>query len=287
MKNNKEQFSLRWKYHAGAGALVWQLMFTETGDLLGQKRFAADRIAFFFCLDAVTGKVLLNDYCFMNHVSSETAGEGWFTGIETTSQHLGYCYACHPQSPEHKGIWAIDFRRGQVVWSRPDIGFVANLNDKFLVSRSSVFGGFPERQFLLVDSLTGTDISCPALDSVQVNAFRKNVVREEVRQQVILPDIVTEGMAAERQALRRAGISETVRGECIIKGLLTVVALHEQDGLSGRWSSFLNVWYKDRLVYVDCMEKGVETPGFNNFLIQRDNLYYIKGKEELLCVALL
>jgi hypothetical protein len=68
--------------------------------------------------------------------------------------------------------------------------------------------------------------------------------------------------------------------------MLTVVALHEQAELSGTWHSFLNVWHKDRLVYVDAMEKGVDTPSFNNFLIQSDNLYYIKGREELLCVAL-
>jgi hypothetical protein len=286
MKNNHGQLSLRWQYNAGSGALVWQLMFTETGDLIGQKRFAADRKTCFFCIDTVTGKVFLNDYLLMEHVSSDAAGEGWFTGLETTNKHLGYCYACQPQSPEHKGIWAIDFRTGRVVWSRPDIGFVANLNDKFLVSHSSVFGGFPERQFLLVDPLTGNDISLSGLDGAQVNAIREDVVQEEVRQKVILPEVVTEGMAEERRALQRVGISETVRCECIVQGMLTVVALHEQAELSGTWHSFLNVWHKDRLVYVDAMEKGVDTPSFNNFLIQSDNLYYIKGREELLCVAL-
>ncbi|MFZ4526044.1 MAG: DUF4905 domain-containing protein, partial [Chlorobium sp.] len=261
--------------------------------LIGQKRFAADRQALFFCIDAATGKVFLNDYLLMNHYSSdidtetETAGEGWFTGLETTGKHLGYCYACQPQSPEHKGIWAIDFRTGRVVWSRPDIGFVANLNDTFLVSRTSIFGGFPERQFLLVDPLTGNDRSLSVLDGAQVNAIRADVVPEEVRQKVILPEVVTERMAEERLALQRVGLSETVCCECIVKGMLTVVALHEQDELSGTWHSFLKVWHKDRPVYADAMEKGVDTTRFNNFLIQGDNLYYIKGGEELLCVALL
>ncbi|MEI7748314.1 MAG: DUF4905 domain-containing protein [Chlorobiaceae bacterium] len=286
MKNTEKQLSLRWKYHAGSGALVWQLMFTETGDLIGQKRLVAERQSLFFCIDTVTGKVLLNDYLLMDHFPPDPAGEGWFTGLETTSNNLGYCYACQPQSPEHKGIWAVDFRTGRVVWSRPDIGFVANLNGKFLVSQSSVFGGFPERQFLLLDSLTGNDLSLPALDSAQVNAVRADVVPEEVRQKVILPEFVTEGMAKERLVLQQAGISDTGRCECIVKGMLTVVARHEQAELSGTWHSFLDVWHKDRLVYVDCLEKDVDSPGFNNFLIQSDNLYYIKEKEELICVAL-
>ena len=241
---------------------------------------------FFFCIDVVTGKVLLNDYLLMGHFPPDPAGEGWFTGLETTGKNLGYCYACQPQSPEHKGIWAIDFRTGGVVWSRPDIGFVANLNDKFLVSQSSVFGGFPERQFLFIDAVTGNDLPFPDLDSAQVNAVREDVVQEEVRQKVILPEIVREGMVKERLALRRVGISETVCCECIVKGEFTVVALHEQADLPGSWRSVLKVWHNDRLVYIDWMEKGVDKPHLNNFLIQRDNLYYIREREELVCVAL-
>ena len=81
MKNNEKQLSLRWKYHAGSGALVWQLMFTETGDLIGQKRFAAERQTLFFCIDTVTGKVFLNDYLLMGHFPPEPAGEGWFLSL--------------------------------------------------------------------------------------------------------------------------------------------------------------------------------------------------------------
>ncbi len=286
MKNNEGQLFQRWQYHAGSGALVWQLMFTETGDLIGQKRFTSERQALFFCIDTETGKLFLNDYLLMGHFHPDPAGEGWFTGLETTSKNLGYCYACQPQSPEHKGIWAVDFRTGRVVWSRSDIGFVANFNEKFLVSQSSVFGGFPERQFLFIDSVTGNDIPLSGLDSAQVNAVRADVVPEEVRQKVILPEFVTEGMVQERQALQRVGISESVSCECIVKGMLTIVALHEQVEFSGTWHSCLNVWHNNRLVYVDCMAKGVDSPNFNNFLIQRDNLYYIREREELVCVAL-
>jgi Domain of unknown function (DUF4905) len=286
MKKNEGLLSQRWQYNAGSGALVWQLMFMENGDLIGQKRFAAERQALFFCIDTVSGQVLLNDYLLMGHFSPDPAGEGWFTGLETTGKNLGYCYACQPQSPEHKGIWAIDFRTGRVVWSRPDIGFVANLNDKFLVSQSSVFGGFPERQFLFIDAVTGNDLPFPDLDSAQVNAVREDVVQEEVRQKVILPEIVREGMVKERLALRRVGISETVCCECIVKGEFTVVALHEQADLPGSWRSVLKVWHNDRLVYIDWMEKGVDKPHLNNFLIQRDNLYFLREREELVCVAL-
>ena len=93
-------------------------------------------------------------------------------------------------------------------------------------------------------------------------------------------------MTEARLALQRVGITETTCCECIFKGIFTVTALHEQVESTGLWQSFLNVWAGDSLVYADTMEESVEKPCLNNFLIWSENLYYLKNKEELVCVAL-
>jgi hypothetical protein len=286
MKNQEERLTVRWRFDAGRGALVWQMMFTDTGDLIGQKRCSSKRKALFFGIEPLTGRVFCDDYLLMDHVQSSPAGEGWFTGIETTRGALAYCYACQQYSPEHQGVWAVDFRAGQVVWSRSDIGFIANLGDEFLVCQTSLFGGFPERQFLFVDPFTGAAISKAALDSTQVHAAREDVVPEDVRQGIILHEFVMDGNAAERLSLGRFDVSETSRFESLVYGSLMIIALHEQSVLSGIWRSSLKVWRMDHLVYDDCMEEGVDRPCLNNFLIQSDNLYYVREKEELVCVAL-
>ncbi|TLU87486.1 MAG: DUF4905 domain-containing protein [Chlorobium sp.] len=284
MKEKKKQLSQRWRYDGGHGALVWQMMFTEHGDLIGQKRFASNRQTLYFCIEPETGKVLCDNYLLMDHALP--AGDGWFTGLETTWKDFAYCYACLPLSPEHKGVWAIDFRTGKVVWSRSDIGFVANLNDKFLVSRSSVFGGFPERTFLFVDPLTGSTISQHALDSAQVNALRQEAVPEEIRQKVILPCILNEEMAEIPLVIKNMGFNTPALCEYILQETLTVVALHEKTKLTGLWRSSLKVWSMDCLVYADSMEECAEKPCLNNFLIRGDNLYYLKEKGEIVCVVL-
>ena len=281
----QEELSVRWQYGAGCGALVWQLMFTQTGDLIGQKRVAASRQALFFGIDTLTGKIFLDDYLFLDHIHSLSPAESWFMVLETTLGELVYCSACQPNSPERQGIWAVDFRNGNVVWSRPDLVYVANLEDEFLVYKPSAFAGFPERHFLLIDPATGADIHSSALDTLDVNALRAEVVQEEVRQQVTLPEFVTEGMA-ERMALQRVGVAETTRCECIVHGSLTVAVLHEPAQLPDFWDSFLKVWRSDCLVYEDTLEESVEKPGLNNFLIRSDSLYYLKAREELVCIAL-
>lgn len=144
----------------------------------------------------------------------------------------------------------------------------------------------PNRDNSLLPPLTGVDIRLPGADCLEVNALRGKAVQEEVRQQVTLPEFVMDGMTAERNALQRAGIAETTRCECIVQGALTVAALHEPARLPALWNSSLRVWKNDALVYADTLEEGVEKPGLNNFLIRSDKLYYLKGREELLCVAL-
>jgi hypothetical protein len=286
MINKGEELSVRWHYHAGCGALVWQLMFTQTGDLIGQKRVVSSRQALFFGIDTATGKVFCDDYLFVDHPHALSPAESWFTVLETTLGGLVYCSAGQPNSPEHQGIWALDFRSGSVVWSRPDLVFVANLEDEFLVYKPSAFAGFPERHFLLINPLSGVDVPSSGLEHIDVNALRAEVVQEEVRQQVMLPEFVTEGMAGERMALQRAGVPGTTRCECIVHGSLTVAVLHEPAQLPELWDSSLKVWRNDHLVYADTLEESVEKPGLNNFLIRNDSLCYLKAREELVCVAL-
>jgi hypothetical protein len=281
-----EQLSADWTYNAGEGALIWQLMFTGAGDLVGQKRFPSTRQASFFTINPETGQVLSDDFHLMDAVESETSVESWFTGIETTSRDLLYCYTYQPQSPEHQGIWAIDPKIGREVWVRRDITFAANLDHEFLVYRRFTFGGFPERHFMLLDPLSGEVISDLGTESMSINAIRAQMIPEEERQQVILPDFVTEGMAPQQLALQRAGVSDPHHCESVLYGRLTLAALHEPVETQGLWNSMLKVWQDDRLLYSDAMELLVEKPCLNNFLIQSDRLYYIKNKKELLCVAL-
>lgn len=286
MKSIQEQLRVSWSYSAGPGALIWQFMFTGRGDLVGQKRFPASRQAFFFSLDTESGRAFLDNYLLTDSENPVAEAEAWFTGFETTSRDLVYCHLYQQHSPEHQGIWVFDPRSGDVVWSRRDLVFAANLEHEFLAYRLSSFAGFPERHFMLVDPMSGKELRHLGTESLSVNEIRAQLVPEEERQQVILPEFVSDGMVAEHLALQRAGVSDRVRCECLVLGEHTVAALHEEGDRPGLWNSRIMVWRDDRLVYTDLMEEGVDKPGLNNYLIRGVRLYYIKNKEQLLCVVL-
>ncbi|NTV99639.1 MAG: DUF4905 domain-containing protein, partial [Chlorobiaceae bacterium] len=246
MKHKKKELHPSWKHHAGRDMIVWQIMFTGSGTLVAQKRNTAGRQASFFSLDPENGRLLMDEYQpFYSHETGP-AGEGWFTGLESTSEKLAYCHAYQQHSPEHLGIWAFDPAGGSVVWMRHDVVFSANLGAELLVYRPSVFAGFPERYFMLLDAMTGETLRELGEENPETGELRKQALPEEDRQQLLLPALAaSSGFPPELDGL---SLSETALREYIAAGTASVAALHEQGGRDGGWKSSILV-YRDGLVY--------------------------------------
>ncbi len=262
----------KWSWHGGNGAMIWQLMYLDSGRVLGIKRFPALRSASLFCLDPDTGDALCDDFVLKYDGQPDApVGEGWMIGLETTHGELVFCHTYQPGSPEHSGLWAVDLSGGSVVWSRPDLVFAANLGESFLVYRTSVFAGFPEREYLLVDPRTGNELEHLGTGHERPNLLRDSAESEESRQGIVLPDLFQSG-------------AEPV--ECIISGELRVEGYHRMNGDGNSWVSGLRIFNGGNIVYEDTMAAGLPMPRFTNFLIKGPALYYIKGNEELISVVI-
>lgn len=267
-----ENTGKRWSWHGGNGAMIWQLMFLESARVLGIKRFPAQRSASLFCLDPDTGAALCDDFVLKYEGQPDTpVGDGWMIGLETTHRELVFCHTFQPGSPEHSGLWAVDLSCRSVVWSRPELIFAANLGDSFLVYRTRVFAGFPEREYLLLDPLTGNDLEQIGTGHERPNLLRDTAESEESRQGILLPDLFQ---------------SDTDPVECIVFGALRVEGCHRMTGEGGSWVSGLKVINGDNILYKDTMASGIPMPRFNNFLIRGQALYYIKNNEELISVVI-
>ena len=263
----------KWTWHGGSGSMIWQLMFLESGKVLGIKRFPSQRNASLFCLDRQTGSALCDDFVLtFGNGSDVPVGEGWMTGLETIHGELVFCHSYQPGSPEHLGLWAVDLPGRNVVWSRPELVFAANLGDTFLAYRTSVFAGFPERDYRLVDPQTGSEIEHIGTGHERPNQLRNSAGSEESRQGIVLPELCLAG-------------AEPV--ECLSYGASRVEGYHRMAGAeAGSWVSGLRVMTGDLIVYEDTMAAHSLMPLFNNFLIKGSTLYYIKENEELISVEL-
>ncbi len=258
-----------WSWHGGNGALIWQLMFSSDA-VMGIKRFPQERKAAFFCLESSTGRVLRDDFVLTAGDENETpVGDGWMIGLETVHGSRLVCHTYQPGSPEHQGIWVINLPEARVVWSRPDLTFTANLGDVFLAYRSIVFAGFPERDYVLIDPLSGCELEHLGTAHERPNQLRDAAQSEEERQRILLPDT----------AFDEAGHVENIN-----HGATSVTAFHRiepvAEGVPG-WVSTLSVSECERLVHEDVMASGEPMPVFNSFLIKDDRLYYIREREFL------
>jgi len=263
-----------WSWHGGSGAMIWQLMFSGNDAVMGIKRFPRRRAATLFCLESSTGSVLCDNFVLTDGAEpDQPVGDGWMTGLETTHGELLLCHSYQPGSPEHQGIWAVDLAGNRIVWSRPDLVYAANLGDSLLTYRSRVFAGFPERDYWLIDPLSGHELDHPGMEHECPNRLRLMAESEQERQGILLPDSV---------------FDESGQIEHIDCGVWRASAFHrmrpEKDG-AVFWESFLTITAGDRLLYEDVMASSETMPVLNNFLIRKGRLYYIKEKESLISVA--
>uniref|UniRef100_Q3APR3 DUF4905 domain-containing protein n=1 Tax=Chlorobium chlorochromatii (strain CaD3) TaxID=340177 RepID=Q3APR3_CHLCH len=283
-----KQLALCWRYHAGNNALIWQIMFTESGLLVGQKRLVAEKKALFFALNETSGEVAVDDFVLMEHGEDSTipAGEGWFTGIVTTRHALTYCYATAPESPEHLGMWAIDFREGKVVWSKAGASFVAHSKNAILAVATTFFAGFPERHFVLLEPTTGNEQPA-TLTIEQVNAIRAAAEPEEVRQGVMMPDLANELLLAAFPIItEHVGNKQLLCCELLTHGNWLIATLHYPSATPNCCDSYLAMWQGDTLRYHDYMEQAATRPLLNSVIVHNKHLFYIKAKNELCCLCL-
>lgn len=287
-----EQLKPLWSYHAGAGERIWQFQFTDTGDLVGQKRSKANQqpIARFFSIEARTGQLLCDNYLLQDGNPPVPVGESWFTGIETTAGALAICHAAQQGSPEHLGIWAIDFRQPHPCWSRPDLAFVANTPEGLLCSLTTSFAGFPERRFYLVDPRSGALLEQP--DDTRANSLRQQAPSEAERQQIALPErtvnqeqhpVVEHTGTATRPLSRQTEgqICETIP---VTNGAITVI--HRQNNSDGSWTSTIELHHRNHCRYTDTIQHASPFPVTDNFLVRQGILYYCRQDEHLVALAL-
>jgi hypothetical protein len=280
--NEQKAVFPQWRYRACDGAVIWRLMFTETGMIVGQTRLPEQRRSLFFSLAEHSGQVQFDDFMPMAP-DGTAAGESWFTGIETVAGKLVFLHAYRDNSPEHLGIWAVDASAGTVVWSRADMVFCGVLDEGFLVYRHSSFAGFPERHYLILDPATGREVRRPGQESEEVNRLRAGILPEEQRQGVVLPEF-TDSNDSRNASLFSRDAGFAGRCEALCSGSLAVAACHDYDETTGKWQSLLRVRLHGVPVYEDAMAESSVRPAVSSFLVHGGSVYYIKGESELVAL---
>ncbi len=94
---------------------IWRVMFSESGQLIGECRDQEQKRTSFFCVDELTGKPLWEKLML---------DEPWWVGVESIHKSLLLLHKfASPDLPEHKGIFSIDVETGKELWRNEELTF--------------------------------------------------------------------------------------------------------------------------------------------------------------------
>ncbi len=267
----------QWRYCPPRNALPWKIMFLEPDLLVSENREQETGRTFFSCLSLESGREVQKEFDLGASLEGFTGQEGFMAGLETARGGLFYVHGYEQNSPEHRGIWAVNPLRNVIAWARPEASFVAHLQDGMLVYASGSFAGFPERSYYILDAERGEVLDAIGRDSRISNSMRRESLSDEDLQQVILPDVTAHDPMLP--VVPGESFSESIEHD----GLhITVVHTAGKNGEG--FDATITVFRGGIKIYQDSLAKNTTVPCVNYFLLRNVTLYYIRDMNELISV---
>jgi hypothetical protein len=131
-----------WSYRAAG--VIWRILISDAGDLALEIRDEDAKKTSFSFLDGANGVPRWSDLMLE---------EPWWVGMEAIQGNILFLhkYAKH-DSPEHRGIIAVDASRGVILWSQENLAFLQGNGDRVYAFTTQ----FERRIVHLVDALSGS-----------------------------------------------------------------------------------------------------------------------------------
>ncbi len=262
-----------WRYTSSG--LVWRVVPTASGKIVGEARDIQKKLVSFFCVNLRTGEVLWDEARF---------GERWWIGIEAVSHDtlLLHKYAT-PDLPEHRALIAVDILTGSELWRNEEVRFDHLEPETVAVTRTGASGS----EELRLDYRTGEVSARNGADSNVLVATGPTV-------EFPTPLYTLEGDEPAHILLRRNCNPERAvyPFDCLELDSLLVCNYHERLAETTderpRMRSILMVMAKDSgdVLFTDVMVKEAWTVVPEAFFVCEGMLIYIHERTTLTAIEL-
>ena len=271
-----------WKYVANG--IIWRLLFTERGRVVGECRNQDKKTVSFFCLDEESGNPLWRDL---------NLEEPWWVGIEAVLNDivLLHTYAS-PDMPEHRGIRAYDTQTGVLRWRNDDVTFWFGFGDRVFAYRDL----FEKRVGYEIGLQTG-ELKATYDESLQeLHALRREAIESQSASGVTPPEIMSDD-APDPSILGL--VNRTAKGRKVAGN---VEYIKQNDVLAFNYhilartpavqsQSFENHLFIYRLPKVTCAFSGIigrDLKAYvpDSFFIRRSRLFFVKDQHTLTALRL-
>ncbi|HET6271791.1 MAG TPA: DUF4905 domain-containing protein [Bacteroidota bacterium] len=271
-----------WRYHASG--IIWRVVPTGSGKLVGEDRDVDRKQATFFCVSQTSGEVLWQGVEF---------SERWWIGIEAIHRDVVLLHGfAKPDMPEHKGVFAVDLLTGTKLWSNDECKFLVAEDDVVLAAKDSLEGNI----ILELEYRTGAILRSWGNNS-QVVRDARNRISSRPSDAMEFPVPLGRIDNGESEA------ADLVRSYCTNKSIVglvevldnedtIVVNYHERMGQGEDTALHLKntIAVLEResgsVLLHETINEDVQAIAPESFFVQHGTLFYIKNRNTLTAVSL-
>lgn len=283
---------------------IWLSQFLENGNLIVEHRTGnrravlTERKVSFLSLDKNTGTLRWENFMLTDEQGGEI-GDGWWVGLELVHKNLFYLHGyVAPRIPEHRGLWAFEADSPRLAWKDESVSFVARVGDELLVYRPSDSESFAERNYFVLNALTGEALR--EISTTEADKFRDQSQDFASAQGVLLPtrydNFSSDFERVKLLAEKATSAKNIVAGYDYIElPTVTILGYHEQtdkmvltqSGTPVKALTYrLFVLESGNIVYQDTLGEAMSGLLTDGFFLRGNRLYYTKNQDTLVAFDL-
>ena len=254
------------------GGMLWRVLFSGDGRILGEARNLAEKYAWFFCAREEDGAMLWNDL---------RLDEPWWLGVEDVADGRFYLHGFRkPDMPQHLGIFAHDLGSGEELWRNEELAFLFAFDGSVYAAQERFNGP----HVLRLSDTDGSVVEELGQQNERVTAMRA-MLNERAFEGYRYPEPFDE-RHPEFETLRERVHAE-VQPEAVTGNLdvwqedgVIAMAWHETlPGARGRFrQQFTALDARDGTpLFRDTIVEDAQGPGVDSFFVKDHRLYYVKN----------
>ncbi|MCX6133415.1 MAG: DUF4905 domain-containing protein [Ignavibacteriales bacterium] len=268
--------SPEWSYTASG--IVWRLLFTARGRIVGESRDQEKKTASFFCLDEESGRCLWQDL---------RVDEAWWVGMEGVQEDTLLLHGfSSPDMPEHRGIRAYDVETGNLLWRNDEATCWFGTGARLFAYRDL----FERRVGYEIDLRSGEVKTTYDQSLQELHEIRRRAAADYVPE-VTLPEILNEESAEPSTVafVKRVTKGKDVAGNIEFIQQDDVIAFNYHVRAQAAKTQppvfenhlFVYELSRDKRVFSEIIGRALKAQVPDAFFLRKGKLFYIKDQTTL------
>ena len=254
---------------------IWRIIPTREGKLLIEERQLETKQAYFHCLSLDSGKKILSNF---------QLDDKFWVGIEAVQDDIIFFHKfAKPDMPKHRGIFAYDLVKKELVWQNPELIFLFILNEKLFAYKEK----FEGRNYYCINSANGEIIEDIGENYEKINKLRNEAMMNESNNGYLFPETIESGLNVENpvnEFIKSLRNDFVISGkvEYIIKNQLLMMSFHEANSRGTLTNLFKAVDLSTgKYILEEVINKETSLFLTDSFFVINDLLFLLFGKTRL------